>query len=348
MCMMSSISAATAATISAISSAASATASAATAAAAAVGSGIAAAGSTVGGLAASGITALGASAGVAGATGTVVSGMTVGLIKGAALGAAMGAGGAAITGRSVGKGALRGLAIGSLTGGLLGGIGSIGDAAATAKSITNSGNLLQAAESVDQMGNQGVEVAQLMQEAGQSGNLKAAVEVADTAQKGGLTLTNAEKIALGVGLASAAATGISQVEQAKEEAKALERQAAAEDARAQTELESGRREAIDVARKSKQEQGAGIAQLAANGVMVDDAREGAVPTMYEGDMAAELAYDQAKIMQNANLRAWGYRSNAAELRSSARTRRRAGYVSAGLGAFNAGVSAYGGTKTLLS
>lgn len=164
----------------------------------------------------------------------------------------------------------------------------------------------------------------------------------------GAGLTGAEKIALGVGLLSAAATGISQGVSAKEEAKALERQASADETKANMEEEAAQREAIDAARKAKQERGTGIAQMAANGVMVDDAREGSVPSVYQSDLAAELAYDQSKIMENAQLRAWGYRSNADELRRSARTRRRAGYVSTALGAFNAGVSAYGGTKTLLS
>ncbi len=161
-------------------------------------------------------------------------------------------------------------------------------------------------------------------------------------------MTTAEKIALGVGIASGAATGVSQGIEAHEEAKALKRQAKNEEIKAGLEEEAGQREAIDAARKAKQERGTGIAQMAANGVMVDDAREGSVPTMYESDLAAELAYDQAKIMENANLRAWGYRASAAELRRSARTRRRAGYVSAGLSGLTAGLSAYGGTKTLLS
>jgi len=120
------------------------------------------------------------------------------------------------------------------------------------------------------------------------------------------------------------------------------------------EIESGESEAADKSREVKQETGSGLAKAAGSGVMIEGRKE-SVSTMYEADQKAELAYDQAKIMHNAQLKAWGYQANADILDQQAnetlragRAKARMGYISAASSALSAGLSTYGGVKTLLT
>lgn len=369
---------------SAIATAASAAASAATAAGSAIAAGVSSVGGALGGLASSGMAVLGASSGVATGTGVVVSGATKGAIYGAALGAATGGAGAAIGGGDVGEGILRGMGMGAATGGALGGLGALGEAADVAASMKNSSEILQASEGIDQMGTQGREVAQLMQEAGNAGQLKTAVEISPTAAAGaggagGVKASTAELLAKG---AIAAGTGIamgtmsyqSAVKQAEAQARAQEDQAKqaelaaalasqnAKNARlkAGMEIEAGELDAADKARIARQEAGTAIAKAAGSGVMVEGRKE-SMTSMLEQDQKAELVYDQAKIIQNAQMRAWGYMAEgrnydlealgqsygASALRSAAKETRRAGKVNAWGAAFGTGLSTGASVGSLL-
>ena len=369
----------------AIATAVSAAASAAAAAGSAIAAGVSSVGGALGGLASSGAAALGASSGVAAGTGVVVSGAAQGAIYGASLGAATGGAGAAIGGGDVGEGILRGMGMGAATGGALGGLGALGEAADVAASMKNSSEILQASEGIDQMGTQGREVAQLMQEAGNAGQLKTAVDVAPTttagtgAASGGVKASTAELLAKG---AVAAGTGIamgtmsyqSAVKAAEAQARAQEDQAEqmkmagelakqnAANARTKAgmEMESGELDAADKARISRQEAGSAIAKAAGSGVMIEPRKE-SMTTSLEADQKAELVYDQAKIMQNAQMRAWGYMAEglnydmealgqsygAASLRSAARETRRAGRVNALTSAFGTGLSTGASVGSLL-
>lgn len=167
----------------------------------------------------------------------------------------------------------------------------------------------------------------------------------------GIGASAAAAMSLGTGIMS----GVQAQKAANEQARIEQQQAQAERIRAEQEMDAAKRETIDAARRARQEKGTGIAQMAANGVMIDDAREGSEATIYEGDSAAELAYDQAKIIHNAQLRAWGYDNNATVMSAEARqtqlagrNKARAGYVAAPFQALSSGLSTYSGIKSLLS
>lgn len=303
--------------------------------------------------------------------------LTAGAVAGsAALGAAASVGIAAATGAR-GKDLGRAALIGGATGGLLSGIGSLGalgsaftqtgkTAADVAKTTTDvAKTTTEVAKTTTEVASKGLTPAETLAQ-GTSGAWEIGTTVgpeiqatAEVTEKG---LTTAEKIAIGTGIGAAALQGVmaynegkATEEAADEAAKVQRQQAAAERLRAGQEMDAAHQEAIDAARKAKQQLGTGRAQMAANGVMMDDVREGSVPTTYEADTRAELAYDQAKIMHNAQLRAWGYRENArvldlqaADTLRAAKSKARAGYISAALSGLTAGLNAYGSTKTLLS
>ena len=65
-------------------------------------------------------------------------------------------------------------------------------------------------------------------------------------------------------------------------------------------MEQAEIEAMDLQRRQKQKLGTGKALAAANGIAVDDARAGAVPTMWEEDVKAENEWDRTKLLYNAN------------------------------------------------
>ena len=133
------------------------------------------------------------------------------------------------------------------------------------------------------------------------------------------------------------------------------------------EMEAGELQAADKARIARQEAGAGLAKVASQGVMIEGRKE-SVSTMYEADQKAELAYDQAKIIQNASMRAWGYMADAksmdlealghqyaayghevgaAGLRQLARDTRRNGRVSSATSGLIQGISTAASVGSLL-
>lgn len=139
-------------------------------------------------------------------------------------------------------------------------------------------------------------------------------------------------------------------QEGKEEAKRLKAQAADEERRAQQELEAAEIEAKDLARRQKQIVGQGKAAAAANGVMLE-ARKESVPSVWEQDMAAELAWDQEKLFHNASQRAEARLHNANQMRIGARNVRRSGNLKAVTSLLKTGagmaVSAYGKPSTTL-
>lgn len=300
--------------------------------------------------------------------------LTAGAVAGsAALGAAASAGIAAATGGS-GKDVRKAALIGGVTGGVLSGFGSLGaltsaaktaaDTADTAKTAKVAADTAKTAKTAADMEGVGVpltgERLALAQLSGGYTDVAQGVQTtAETAKTTAASgMTTAEKISLGVGIGTGVLQGVQaygENEAAKDAAKIQRQQADLERMRAGQEMDAAQQEAIDAARKAKQRLGTGKAQMAANGVMMDDTRAGSEPMVYEGDAAAELAYDQAKIMHNAQLRAWGYQENARVLDAQAadtlragRRKARAGYISAAISGLNAGVNTYASTKTLLS
>lgn len=308
------------------------------------------------------------------ATTTLGAGLlTAGAVAGsAALGAAASAGIAAATGGS-GKDVRKAALIGGVTGGVLSGFGSLGaltsaaktaaDTADTAKTAKIAADTAKTAKTAADMEGVGVpltgERLALAQLSGGYTDVPTGVETTvETTKTASAGMTTAEKISLGVGIGTGVLQGVQaygENEAAKDAAKIQRQQADLERMRAGQEMDAAQQEAIDAARKAKQRLGTGKAQMAANGVMMDDTRAGSEPMVYEGDAAAELAYDQAKIMHNAQLRAWGYQENARVLDAQAadtlragRRKARAGYISAAISGLNAGVNTYASTKTLLS
>lgn len=195
----------------------------------------------------------------------------------------------------------------------------------------------------------------------------------------GVTASTAEllakgAVAAGAGIAMGTMSYQSAVKAAEAQARAQEDQAEqmklagklaeanAKNARikAGMEVEAGELDAGDKARIARQESGAAIAKAAGSGVMVEPRKE-SMTTMLEADQKAELVYDQAKIMQNAQMRAWGYlaegrnydlealgqRYGAAGLRSAARETRRAGKVNAWTSAIGSGLSTGASVGSLL-
>jgi hypothetical protein len=139
-------------------------------------------------------------------------------------------------------------------------------------------------------------------------------------------------------------------QEGKEEAARLKAQAADEERRAQQELVAAEIEAKDLARRQKQAVGAGKAAAAANGVMLE-ARKESVPSVWEQDMAAELAWDQEKLFHNASQRAEARLHNANQMRIGAKNVRRSGNLKAVTSLLKTGagmaVSAYGKPSTTL-
>lgn len=278
--------------------------------------------------------------------------IVVGSLIGAAVGAAAGA--ATKDKNNIWKFGLGGLALGGLGGWALAPAGAAAGttgsavtgvaAGTTASAEAGSAASVLAAGEAGAMGLNGAAGASTIAEAAEVGAVSTATASEATGAAG---LTAAEKAALGVAGLGVVGSGGSQIMAAKAEADALKDQAKADKVRAGQAQDEGREEAIDAARRARQDLGRGRAQLAASGVMMDGAPT-QVPAMYETDIAVERAYDQAKIMQNANLRAWGYNTSASLGRRSAYGRMRAGYVASASSALSSGVGLYGATKGLMS
>jgi hypothetical protein len=74
-------------------------------------------------------------------------------------------------------------------------------------------------------------------------------------------------------------------------------------------LDSAEIEKQDQRRKARMQQAAGRVSAAGSGVMLEE-RDTAMANIWEQDVAAETAYDNSKIQHNAELQAWGLKSQA--------------------------------------
>lgn len=131
-------------------------------------------------------------------------------------------------------------------------------------------------------------------------------------------------------IAQAAGGGVEAVgsyQQGKADAANLKAQAKDEELRAQQEIEAAEIEAKDLARRQRQTVGRGKVAAAANGVMLETRAESS-PSVWEQDMAAELAWDREKLFHNANQRASVRYFNANQMRVSAKNARRGGNLKA--------------------
>jgi hypothetical protein len=168
-----------------------------------------------------------------------------------------------------------------------------------------------------------------------------------TAAAGGAILKEGAVVAQAVG-GGIEAHGAYQ--EGKDESVRLRAEAADEERRAQQELEAVQINAKDIARSRKQTMGDGKAAAAANGVMLE-ARKESAPSVWEQDMAAELAWDQEKLFHNASQRAEARLHNANQMRIGAKKVRRSGNLKAVTSILKTGagmaVSAYGKPSTTL-
>lgn len=326
------------------------------------------------GLIASGLSAIGASS--LAASSLAVGTLTVGA------NALLGAGaGAAMTAATGGDNYGLGIGIGALGGALGAGLGmAAGGIETVAPALT--GNELATAEMAAGVTDAGVSTNSVMSaelaEMGLTGNAASATQMGNVALKTA-TSSTAEllakgAVAAGAGIAMGTMSYQSALKAAEAQAQAQEDQAkqmdlagklAAQNAKnartkAGMEMEAGELDAADEARIARQEAGTAIAKAAGNGVMVEPRKE-SMTTMLEADQKAELVYDQAKIMQNAQMRAWGYLAEgrnydyealgqaygAASLRSAARETRRAGKVNAWSSAIGTGLSTGSSVGSLL-
>lgn len=90
-------------------------------------------------------------------------------------------------------------------------------------------------------------------------------------------------------------------------------QASLERQRAGYAQKQGEIEAAAAEKRHRQIVGAGLTAFAGNGVLLES-REDAAASMWEVDQAKELAYDKELIKTNAELAAWGFKTNAAALK----------------------------------
>ena len=127
--------------------------------------------------------------------------------------------------------------------------------------------------------------------------------------------------------AGGGAEAVGAYQQGKADAANLKAQAKDEELRAQQEIEAAEIEAKDLARRQRQTVGRGKVAAAANGVMLETRAESA-PSVWEQDMAAELAWDREKLFHNAQQRANIRRYNASQLRVGAKNARRGGNLKA--------------------
>lgn len=142
------------------------------------------------------------------------------------------------------------------------------------------------------------------------------------------------------GLGQGAFEGYAGMQENRENAKELERQAKLNEIRAGQAQQAAEVEKMDLARKQRQLIGSGRAAAAANGVMLEGRAESS-PAMFEQDAEAELAWDNAKIDYNANLESWGYMENAAAQRRQAKSLRSMGKMKLASGLIKGAVGAAG-------
>lgn len=273
-----------------------------------------------GGLAAIGATTMASSATAVGLT-TFAANAVIGAGLSAGIGAASGQRGsdlwrtAAIGAAGAGVGFALGMAV-----------GGISTATEVATTLTPAQQLaMGATDVVPGMLNEGAEVAAL----GSASNLE------DSMMK-----LSGAAIQAGAG----AVEGYGAYQQGKDDAATLKAQARDEELRAQQEIEAAEIEAKDLARRQKHAVGAGKAAAAAGGVMLEGRAESA-PSVWEQDMAAEIAWDREKLFYNANQRANIRYFNANQMRIGAKNARRGGNLKAATsvikGLAGMAVSAYG-------
>lgn len=132
------------------------------------------------------------------------------------------------------------------------------------------------------------------------------------------------------GIGTAFATyqqGKSYIAAGKYNQKVYEAQASANASRAQRARQAGGIESTEAADRIRQTIAAGRAGYAANGLLLDAAPTDA-PSLWEQDQAAMLAYEQAGIMDAAEMEAWGFRREASLDLSRAKWAKMSGYAQA--------------------
>ena len=291
-----------------------------------------------GGLAAIGATTMAGSATAVGLT-TLAANAVIGAGLSAGIGAASGQRGSDLW-RAAAIGAA-GAGVGSALGMAAGGITTVTQASTT---LTPAQQLaMGATDVVPGMLNEGAEVAALMQNpalltSGQAlpqtvnivGHAPGLLEMGGVVAAGsGPSIQNSMMKLSGAALQAGAGAveGYGAYRQGKDDAANLRAQAKDEELRAQQEIEAAEIEAKDLARRQRQVVGQGKVAAAANGVMLETRAESS-PSVWEQDMAAELAWDREKLFHNANQRASVRYFNANQMRVSAKNARRGGNLKA--------------------
>lgn len=291
-----------------------------------------------GGLAAIGATTMAGSATAVGLT-TLAANAVIGAGLSAGIGAASGQRGSDLW-RSAAIGAA-GAGVGSALGMAAGGISTVTQASTT---LTPAQQLAAGAtDVVPGMLNEGAEVAALTQNpalltSGQAlpqtvniaGHTPGLLEMGGVVAAGsGPSIQDSMMKLSGAALQAGAGAveGYGAYRQGKDDAANLKAQSKDEELRAQQEIEAAEIEAKDLARRQRQVVGQGKVAAAANGVMLETRAESS-PSVWEQDMAAELAWDREKLFHNARQRANIRLSNANQLRVSAKNARRGGNLKA--------------------
>lgn len=132
------------------------------------------------------------------------------------------------------------------------------------------------------------------------GEQAASTAGAQTASASSSGVSAGQLTSAGLQLGAGAIQAYGAIKQGKEEEKAYKSKAEQERQQARQTMEQAEIEAMDLQRRQKQKLGTGKALAAANGIAVDDARAGAVPTMWEEDVKAENEWDRTKLLYNAN------------------------------------------------
>lgn len=151
--------------------------------------------------------------------------------------------------------------------------------------------------------------------------------------------------AAGIGM-QAAATGVgiyAALESGKFNRDMGRYQASLNEQRATRARQLGEIQSDEAAERRRQLVATGKTSFAANGLLLDGGPTDA-PALWEQGQAAELAYEQASIRDNAEAEAWGFTSQAAMDRAAAAAAMQAAKLQAwttGLGgAGQAGLSSY--------
>lgn len=137
-------------------------------------------------------------------------------------------------------------------------------------------------------------------------------------------------------IAIAAVGAISQIQQSRSQAAAMENQADLADAQSETVRQNASIQSNEQLRRTRAQLGTQQTAFAANGV--DTSTGSALTTM--ADTATLGRHDANTIQNNAALQAWGYNQQANQLNARARSTRRAGLLSAGTTLATGGYQGY--------